>query len=100
VADLVVKGDLEAIRDGLKYLIDQFNGAVDFEDNSAGIWGQQDAEDAMGDFASNWTIHREEMTEGMQALEEDVKQVVAQWKDAEQKLTEAVSKKPSENRAR
>jgi hypothetical protein len=92
VANLVVKGELVEIRDGLKYLVDQFNGAVGFENDSEGIWGQRNAEDAMGDFASNWKIHREKMTKRMDTLHEKVEKAVDQWKDADQNLADAFNK--------
>jgi hypothetical protein len=92
VADLVVKGELEAIRDGLKALVDEFNGAVGFEHDSKGIWGQRNAENAMGDFASNWKIHREKMTKRMDTLHNKVEKAVDQWNDADQKLADAFNK--------
>lgn len=92
MADLVVKGDLDGISDGLKYLVEQFDGAVGFEHDSAGIWGQQTAEKVMGDFASNWKIHREKMTKRMKTLQEKVEKAAQQWKDADQKLAESFNK--------
>jgi hypothetical protein len=89
VPDLVVTSDLDAIRDGLKTLIDEFAGALDFENDSVGIWGQKNAESSMGDFADNWTIHRDKMTERMKKLKETVEKVADQWRDADQKLSEA-----------
>ena len=89
MADLVVKSDLTDIRDGLKYLIDQFAGALDFENDSVGIWGQHNAESAMGDFADNWQLHRNKMTERMKKLKETVDKVIEQWQDADQQLSES-----------
>jgi hypothetical protein len=92
VADLVVTSDLDAIRDGLKVLIDEFAGALDFVDDSEGIWGQSNAESSMGDFADNWTIHRDKMTERMKKLKETVEKVSDQWRDADQSLSDSFKK--------
>jgi hypothetical protein len=92
VADLVVSGDLDAIRDGLKTLIDEFAGAIDFTNDSKGIWGQSNAERSMGDFADNWRIHRDKMTDRMKKLKDTVEKVAAQWGDADQKLAESFQK--------
>ncbi|WP_239311324.1 MULTISPECIES: hypothetical protein [unclassified Frankia] len=87
--DLVVTSDLDVIRDGLKILVDEFAGALDFENDSVGIWGQHNAESSMGDFADNWTIHRDKMTERMKKLKDTVEKVAEQWRDADDKLSEA-----------
>lgn len=92
MADVVVTSDLDAIRDGLKTLVDEFAGALDFENDSEGIWGQRNAERSMGDFADNWTIHRDKMTERMKKLKETVQKVIEQWTDADQKLSQAFDK--------
>jgi hypothetical protein len=90
--DLVVTADLDVIRDGLKTLIDEFAGALDFENDSEGIWGQKNAERSMGDFADNWRIHRDKMTERMKKLKETVEKVADQWRDADQKLSDSFTK--------
>jgi hypothetical protein len=92
VADLVVTGDLDSIRDGLQTLTDEFAGAIHFTDDSKGIWGQQNAEHTMGDFAKNWRIHRDKMTDRMKKLKDKVEKVAEHWGDADQQLADSFQK--------
>jgi hypothetical protein len=46
----------------------------------------------MGDFADNWRLHRDKMTDRMKKLKETVEKVADQWRDADQQLSQAFDK--------
>lgn len=87
MADLVVKEDLVALVGDLGELISQFEGALDFQDDFKGIWGQHNADLSMGDFADNWTTNRNKMVDDMKSLREHVIKVNEAWAEADRKLT-------------
>lgn len=86
MADLVVT-DLAALVADLDVLIGEFEGALDLEDDSDDIWGQLNANLSMGDFADNWTAHRDHMVEAMKKFREKVRAVNDAWTEADQKLS-------------
>jgi hypothetical protein len=89
MADLVVT-DLTALVTDLDVLISEFEGALDLEDDNDDIWGQLNANLSMGDFADNWTSHRNEMVEAMKKFREKVREVNDAWTDADRKLSESL----------
>jgi hypothetical protein len=90
MADIVVK-DLEALATDLNELISQFEGALDFQNDYKGIWGQLNANLSMGDFADNWTIHRDEMVKDMKGLRDKVTQVNEAWAGADIQLRDSLA---------
>lgn len=89
MADLVVK-DLQALADDLGELIGQFEGALDFQNDDKGLWGQLNANLSMGDFADNWTVHRDAMVKDMKSLRDKVTQVDESWSQANQQLVDSL----------
>ena len=92
MADLVVK-DLQALVSDLNELISQFEGALDFQNDDKGLWGQLNANLSMGDFADNWTVHRDAMVKDMKALRDKVSKIDQSWNQAEQQLLDTFQSK-------
>jgi hypothetical protein len=92
MADLVVK-DLLDLANDLDSLIGEFEGALDFQNDDKGLWGQHNANLSMGDFADNWTIHRNKMVDAMKSLRDNVKKVNESWDQAEQHLLDSLEQK-------
>jgi len=90
MADLVVT-DLADLVTDLDVLISEFEGALDLEDDNDDIWGQLNANLSMGDFADNWTKHRDDMVEAMKKFREKVREVNDAWAEADQKLSESLT---------
>jgi hypothetical protein len=89
MADLVVK-DLDVLIGDLNELISQFQGALDFQNDEKGHWGQLNANLSMGDFADNWTIHRDKMVEAMRNFAKTLQKVDDAWTQAERQLTDSL----------
>ncbi|UZN03126.1 type VII secretion target [Cellulomonas sp. S1-8] len=87
MADLVVRDDLGELAHELDRLIGEFEGALDLQDDSKGTWGQLNANLSMGDFADNWTVHRDKMVEDMKKLRDKVRAAADAWAQAEADLT-------------
>jgi hypothetical protein len=85
MADLVVK-DLDSLVSDLNELISQFEGALDFQNDDKGLWGQLNANLSMGDFADNWTVHRDAMVKDMKSLRDKVKKIEDGWNQADKQL--------------
>jgi hypothetical protein len=85
MADLVVK-DLQDLISDLNELIGQFEGALDFQNDDKGLWGQHNADLSMGDFAANWTIHRNTMVTDMKTLVSQVTKVDQAWTQSDTQL--------------
>jgi hypothetical protein len=92
MADLVVK-DLSVLTGDLNELVSQFEGALDFQNDEKGHWGQLNANLSMGDFADNWTIHRNKMVDAMKDFVKTVQKVADAWTEAERKLAETLEEK-------
>jgi hypothetical protein len=92
MADLVVK-DLDVLIGDLNELIGQFEGALDFQNDEKGHWGQLNANLSMGDFADNWTIHRNKMVDAMKGFVKKLQEVDDAWHKGEQQLTESLEEK-------
>jgi hypothetical protein len=92
MADLVVK-DLDVLIGDLNELISQFEGALDFQNDEKGRWGQHNANLSMGDFADNWTIHRNKMVDAMKGYVKKLQQVDDAWHKGEQQLVESLENK-------
>jgi hypothetical protein len=90
MADLVVTDLAELVTD-LDVLISEFEGALDLEDDSDDIWGQHNANLSMGDFADNWTKHRDDMVEAMKKFREKVSQTNDKWAKADQELSASLT---------
>lgn len=88
MADLVVK-DLQTLVSDLNELIGQFEGALDFQNDDKGWWGQLNANLSMGDFADNWTVHRDDMVKSMKSLRDKVSKVDDSWAQADQQLLDS-----------
>ena len=86
MADLVVKDDLKILADDLHELISQFEGALDFQNDDKGKWGQLNANLSMGDFADNWTVHRNKMVKDMKSFRDKVVKVSDAWEQGEAQL--------------
>jgi hypothetical protein len=91
MADLVVKDDLISLANNLHEIIDQFQGALDFQNDYKDIWGQLNANLSMGDFADNWTVHRDKMVEVMKSLQTKVLEVSEAWDKADADLAESLA---------
>lgn len=89
MADLVVT-DLAGLVTDLDVLISEFEGALDLEDDSDDIWGQLNANLSMGDFADNWTTHRNDMVDAMKKFREKVREVNDAWAEADRQLSESL----------
>lgn len=85
MADIVVK-DLQALVSDLNELISQFEGALDFQNDDKGLWGQLNANLSMGDFADNWTVHRDAMVKDMKSLRDKVSKIDDAWSQGDTKL--------------
>jgi hypothetical protein len=92
MADIVVK-DLAGLVSDLKELKHQFEGALDFQNEQKGQWGQHNANLSMGDFADNWTGSRDKMVEAMEKFAEKVEGVDQAWAEAEKNLVESLEQK-------
>jgi len=92
MADIVVREDLRVLAEDLKELISQFEGALDFQNDYKGIWGQLNANLSMGDFADNWTVHRDKMVKDMKSLREKVIKVCEAWEEADRQLATSLTK--------
>ena len=90
MADLIVRQDLVDLVNDLTEIISQFKGALDFENDNDRVWGQWNANASMGDFADNWTVHRDAMVKDMESLRDAVRQVNDAWADADRQLTESL----------
>ncbi|MEY9847884.1 hypothetical protein [Streptacidiphilus sp. MAP5-3] len=88
MADVVVK-DLQALVSDLNDLIGQFEGALDFQNDDKGLWGQHNANLSMGDFAANWTIHRDAMVKDMKSLRDEVTKVDQAWAQSDTQLLQS-----------
>jgi hypothetical protein len=88
MADVVVK-DLQALVSDLNDLIGQFEGALDFQNDDKGLWGQHNANLSMGDFAANWTIHRDAMVKAMKSLRDEVTKVDQAWAQSDTQLLQS-----------
>lgn len=91
MADLVVKDDLKILADDLQVLIDQFQGALDFQNDDKGKWGQTNANLSMGDFADNWTVHRDKLVKNMKSFRDKVLKVDSSWVEADTQLKERLT---------
>lgn len=89
-ADLVVTDLAELVTD-LDALISEFEGALDLEDDSDDIWGQLNANLSMGDFADNWTKHRDDMVEAMKKFREKVSKVNEAWEKGDRELADSLT---------
>jgi hypothetical protein len=85
MADIVVKGLAELARN-LSELISQFEGALDFQNDQKGQWGQLNANLSMGDFADNWTGSRDKMVEAMKKFRESIEGADQAWTEADRQM--------------
>jgi hypothetical protein len=92
MADLIVRDDLVTLSNDLGCLIGQFEGALDFQNEDKGLWGQKNANLSMGDFAANWTIHRNDMVSTMKSFQKVVDQASQTWAQADQQLAQSLDK--------
>ena len=92
MADIVVK-DLTDLVSDLKELKHQFEGALDFQNEQKGQWGQLNANLSMGDFADNWTGSRDKMVEAMKKFRDSVQGADQAWAEAEQQLRDSLEEK-------
>ena len=90
MADLVVK-DLDNLIANLNEIISQFEGALDFENDNDHIWGQHNANLSMGDFADNWTHHRDDMVKDMKKFRDKVQKVDEAWASADRQLADSLN---------
>jgi hypothetical protein len=85
MADIVVKG-LADLAGNLSELISQFEGALDFQNDQKGQWGQLNANLSMGDFADNWTGSRDKMVEAMKEFREKIEAADDSWTEADRQM--------------
>jgi hypothetical protein len=90
MADIVVK-DLSSLAGDLSYLISEFEGALDFENEFAGHWGQLNANLSMGDFADNWTGNRDKMVESMRKYHKLVMAADDAWTEGDRKMAASIT---------
>jgi hypothetical protein len=93
MADLIVREDLVSLVSDLNSLIGEFEGALDFQNDDKGLWGQHNANLSMGDFADNWTIHRDAMVKDMKALRDSVDKINQAWQAGDQQLHDSLNQK-------
>jgi hypothetical protein len=91
MADIVVTDLVDLVSD-LNELVGQFKGALDFQDEQKGHWGQLNANLSMGDFADNWTGSRDKMVTAMDKFRERLEGVDQAWADAEKQLADSLEK--------
>ena len=91
MADLIVRDDLVSLVSDLNSLIGEFEGALDFQNDDKGLWGQHNANLSMGDFAANWRIHRDEMVKDMKTLRDSVDKVNQAWQQGDQQLADSLN---------
>ncbi len=84
--DLVVNDELTNLASDLNELVSQFEGALDFQNDFKGLWGQLNANLSMGDFADNWTTNRNKMVEDMKKLSQKVTAASDGWEKADVEL--------------
>lgn len=92
MADIVVKGLADLVAD-LNELISQFEGALDFQNEFKGHWGQRNANLSMGDFADNWTGNRDKMVKKMKEIRELVEGADQAWTEGERQMFESLEEK-------
>ncbi|MCW2559632.1 MAG: hypothetical protein JWP55_3596 [Mycobacterium sp.] len=92
MADVVVK-DLADLVDKLEELIRQFEKALDLQNDDKGLWGQLNANLSMGDFADNWTAHRNAMVKAMRTMSDSVSKVDKAWTQADVELSKKLGSK-------
>jgi len=90
MADLIVRDDLVTLSNHLGYLIGQFEGALDTQNEDKRLWGQNNANLSMGDFAANWTIHRNEMVTTMKSFQQVVDKANQTWAQGDQQLAQSL----------
>jgi hypothetical protein len=93
MADLIVREDLVSLSTDLDKLIGEFEGALDFQNDDKGLWGQKNANSSMGDFAANWRIHRDGMVKDMKTLRDSVDKINEAWKQGDQQLADSLDQK-------
>lgn len=93
MADLIVRDDLVSLVSDLNSLIGEFEGALDLQNDDRGLWGQDNANLSMDDFADNWTVHRDAMVKDMKSLRDSVDQINQAWEQAEQQLRDSLDEK-------
>ncbi|WP_194894437.1 hypothetical protein [Catenulispora pinisilvae] len=91
MADLIVRDDLVSLLNDLNSLIGEFEGALDFQNEDKGLWGQQNANSSMGDFAANWRIHRDSMVKDMKSLRDSVDKINQAWQQGDQQLADSLN---------
>jgi hypothetical protein len=91
MADLIVRDDLVSLVNDLNSLIGEFEGALDFQNDDKGLWGQHNANLSMGDFAANWRIHRDGMVKDMKTLRDSVDKVNQAWQQGDQQLADSLN---------
>lgn len=92
MADLVVK-DLGTLANDLGTLIGEFEGALDFQNDDKHKWGQWNANASMGDFADNWTCHRDDIVKAMKELKSKVEKADNAWASADKQMYDSLNKK-------
>jgi hypothetical protein len=88
--DLRVDASLDDTNRDLKAIHDEFDKAQSNADESSGIWGQADVEDAMNEFAHDWYVHRDKINQRLGKLSERVDQACTAWNDADKQLTDSL----------
>jgi cytochrome c556 len=91
MADLKVDYDqLNASRQALHSLREEFDHATDLADRTEGIWGNGHVSDAIHDFASNWKLHKEKLVAKMQKVEDATEGCLDTFQKADTKIAAGV----------
>jgi hypothetical protein len=77
---------LDGIARSLSRVIAEFETMHERRDEDAPIWGGPRVRSAMGQFASNWDIHREALSEQIRALGEKCAGVAEEFRTVDEAL--------------
>jgi hypothetical protein len=99
MADLSVDSGLDNVNAGLKQIADEFSNAQDNADVGDDVWGQPAVAKAMHDFAHDWWVHREKISDRLTKLSTRVGQAVQTWGDADQQLASSLATQTDEGTA-
>lgn len=86
---------LESIRRSAAQITAEFEDLNERRETDAVIWGGYQVRSAMDDFASNWHIHREALSEQIRTLGEKCSGVAETFRAVEQVLSQAAQQGPS-----
>ena len=88
---IVTSAVLEESSAKLVEIAHEFTTAGDRVSEDADVWGQRDVTAAMGEFVSNWKIHRGKISTAVDDLQKKVHDMSEAWRATEQAITDGLS---------